>query len=223
MGSSGFLWYTITMRRFLESMHKRSPYFRIYGVFVILLIVAGVWIVTKARAQEGPAPAREVQSPALGGFLWTDTFSWISLNCINDWNNNGIVARPAEERCAEAGGRYSVVVQFSGISGELRGYAWSPHLGLICFGNTCAGNPPGGRSKAATFTLTETVPAETPEGRPETVPMIPIHGFARVESHGLENGWIDLEGRERGVNGRITREGGGLALQNQSKIGRAHV
>lgn len=194
-------------------MQKRSPYFRIYGIFGVLLLTAGVWIGSLAQAQEEPSPAAGVPPVTLGGFLWTDTFGWISLNCINDWNNNGIVALPAEERCTEAGGRYAASVRFSGFSGELQGYAWSPHLGLICFGSTCAGDAPSGRAKAATFSLMDTVLVETPTGSPETVSMIPVNGFARAESMGAGNGWIDLQGRGREEDGRISRERGGLALQ----------
>ena len=193
-------------------MHTRSQYFRIYGFFAVLtllVLTAGVWI-GSARAQESASSAPP-QTVALGGFLWSDTFGWISLNCVNDWNNNGIVALPAEDHCRETQGRYGVTVTFSGVTGELQGFAWSPHLGMVCFGRSCdSGNPPGGRTKQVTFTLTETVPVETPTG---TIDMIPVHGFARVESQRGSNGWIDLEGIDGGAATTRTREVGGLALQ----------
>ncbi len=67
------------------------------------------------------------------GWNWNNATGWISDNCLNDYNDDGVL----ESHCTDAGylSDYSVVIDkvTEGASGE----AWSPNVGWIKF------DPPG--------------------------------------------------------------------------------
>lgn len=164
------------------------------GVFALLFLVLGVWIVARgpARAQLG-API-----PNGTGFLWTDTFGWISLNCNNDWNRDGnIVAN--EDTCGDpATGLYGLIVSVdNSLSGTITGRAWSPHLGWVCFGETCGVGPDGSVLTSAIFEFGNRIAMNVPGGAVREVAL--VTGWARVEAHANEDGqntggWVQLNG-----------------------------
>lgn len=130
------------------------------------------------------------EAPNGRGFLWSDTAGWISLNCMNDWQGNGVI----ENRCDGPEGDYGVIVDVNNTTliGNISGHAWSPNLGLICFGTTCG--------RTATFDLNNL----SMVGDGDTTRRVAfVQGFARVEAHSNEGGdnnggWIALNGTAPG-------------------------
>ncbi|KKU73984.1 MAG: hypothetical protein UX98_C0002G0014 [Parcubacteria group bacterium GW2011_GWA2_47_26] len=124
------------------------------------------------------------------GFAWTDTFGWISLNCINYWSGGSL-----ESRCADAGGQnYGVRLEGGSDCGIypyncLRGFAWSPNAGWICFGKDCPGDPPGSARSSYATTYLSSPPA-----------LRLVEGFARVMNLiSADAGWIDFNDSARGI------------------------
>lgn len=224
------------MRRFLESMQKRSQFSRIHGIFVLLFFIfviaggaylAGYTQILNVRAQT-PGPNGR-------GFLWTDTFGWISMNCTNDWDRD--VATAPTECTTGPGGNYGVTVSVSEVlMGEITGHGWSPNAGLVCFGSTCSqyGLRPDGSAPTATFDLNrENLEERTVGGVTRSIAF--IEGWARVIAHRNEGGanqggWIALNGTARGgtpielgawvnsENGALTISGSGWQ-QNPDQTG----
>ena len=157
------------------------------------------------------------------GFLWTNNFGWISLNCVNDWNNDG----EDESQCNGPGGHYGVNIHFDKDTednflgpGEMYGYGWSPYLGVICFGKTCDGlairtDPPGGGASDIVFNLNEAVMIGDEaialfHGVSKDIGGEWKAGWARVLAHkdqkdqGVNGGWIKFgETNEQGTDIRV--------------------
>ncbi|MDA2936235.1 hypothetical protein MYX06_03390 [Patescibacteria group bacterium AH-259-L05] len=82
-------------------------------------------------------------SDNLRGWGWSEGIGWISLNCYNDYDDNGTFDNccPGGNAtfCASygglAGGDYGV--NFNTTSNKITGWAWSESAGWICFGETC--------------------------------------------------------------------------------------
>ena len=192
------------MSRFLHKSLKRSPapkltrwhgasrFWGIRGVFALVFLILGVWMALVAR---GGAQAQ--LAPNGTGFLWTDTFGWISMNCVNNWqgNNNNT------NECNGPAGSYGVTVAVNPVNleGVITGRAWSPHLGWVCFGSTCGAGPNGLLLSSATFDFSSgsITSREISPGVMRNVAL--VSGFARVEAHVNEGGqnsggWIQLNG-----------------------------
>lgn len=61
------------------------------------------------------------------GWAWSSNIGWISFNCYNDYNGDGI----RESHCADAGYQdYGVNIE---DNGSFSGYAWSERIGWITF------------------------------------------------------------------------------------------
>ncbi len=155
----------------------------IFGAFFVIFI--GVW--------RSDVKAEHITGHASGssGFFWSDTFGWFSANCQNDWNGDGSIAAD-ENRCAGSGSVYGIEVDTLGRGGTLSGFAWSPNLGLVCFGSDCSGATPDGGEPNAQFEF----------GVGENV--AEVQGWARVEGHQNERGvnqggWIRLNGTSPGA------------------------
>ena len=152
-----------------------------YSCFFIILfgIVAGITAYSRGvRAGTGDNGS---------GFLWTDTFGWISLNCINGWGTGG--AR--EDRCAQPPGDYGVHIDLGRNPGTVSGRGWSPHLGWVCFGSTCGGTAPGGALPNISFDLNSVTPVLAGGN------MVLFSGWARAETLatlGQQYGWIRFSG-----------------------------
>jgi len=101
---------------------------------------------------------RAEESQNVRGWLWSQNIGWISTNCYNDYNNDGVF-----DNCCP-GGDSDFCSAYGGLSGTdfgltynkdtdhfLNGWAWSDRAGWICFGSTCNGvglggyTPPFGR------------------------------------------------------------------------------
>lgn len=147
------------------------------------------------------------------GFWWSDTFGWISLNCLNDWNGDG---EPLEDRCAP--GQYGVDFVWEGLVGTIRGTAWSPNLGIICFDSVTPGceglrDPVSGNPLRIAYSFREGETIMLTEGE-ETFEVAPVRGWGRIQ--GLQNrtdpsqgGWIQFDGRIRGRSLEDRANGGG--------------
>lgn len=135
-------------------------------------------------------PARAAVADNTRGFFDADTFGWISANCANDWNGDGTVALATEELCNGAGGAYGVNVETLGRGGTISGLGWSPNLGIVCFGSSCAGTAPYGSAPILRF--------DFPAGSNAAA----LLGWARAESHAAESGgsggWIQFSGTSPG-------------------------
>lgn len=183
------------MRRFLNFRMRGSRFLDVYGVFglCILVLTAGFigYRAVKNKIAAIIVPALASTADNATGFLWTDTFGWISVNCSNDWNGDGTVVHPAEDLCGGAGENYGVNVETLGTAGSISGYGWSPNAGLICFGSQCAGPAPDGSGPRADFDF----------GIAQTAV---LQGWARIEAHQDETGaggggWIALGGSGPGA------------------------
>jgi len=187
-------------------MQKGSQFSVIYGAFALLFLILGSsWLVQidlhgLAQAQSTP--------PNYAGFLWSDTIGWISMNCSNDWDNN--TATPPEERCSGEGGAYGVTVEVNPVTliGTISGAAWSPNIGLVCFGETCGAcsgvscdGRPEGSPVEARFDMNNLQCA--PSSASCTRQVAYVQGYARVETQANESGanlggWIKLSGTAPG-------------------------
>lgn len=66
---------------------------------------------------------------SMAGWLWTDTFGWISLNSENPELDEYPPSTP-----------YKVIVESGVDISKISGWGWSSNLGWICFGSTCDPN-----------------------------------------------------------------------------------
>lgn len=122
---------------------------------MILVIITGL-IFNFAGTQAADAEYE------LGGWLWTETYGWISLNSDNCVDN---------ALCFGSGVDYKVVIN---SSDQISGYGWSEYVGWVCFGSTCSGTTPDGGASSAQLNA---------DGR--------ISGWAQVLELGSD-GWLDL-------------------------------
>lgn len=180
---------------------------------MLLIVVAGIGVYSRSNLtpyRVSPyfqVALAQTARPNGSGFLWTDTGGWISMNCRNDWDGDGEV----EDRCA-AQGTYGVSVEIDDVTldGMLSGYAWSPNLGLICFGETCGACPDVARCSGQTVgsnvlaafdmdDMQAVIGGQGPDGQPITRRVAFIQGFARVLAQAREEeGWIRLNGTAPG-------------------------
>jgi len=109
----------------------------ISGIFIIL----GVLILLVQNSGLKLFLAKASSSDNIRGWGWSENIGWVSANCYNDYDNDG-----AWENCCAGGtdcpydvGGGSYGVNVNTTSNKLTGYAWSEHMGWICFGETCGG------------------------------------------------------------------------------------
>jgi PKD repeat protein len=70
----------------------------------------------------------------LSGWAWSENVGWISFNCYNDYNGDGVL----EDHCSSS--NYGVKLDPS--TKVFSGYAWSEHIGWISFNRSETGAPP---------------------------------------------------------------------------------
>lgn len=92
----------------------------IISIFFILLLSGTALIFFHFKVTEAAPPVY-----SMAGWLWTETFGWISLNSENP--------ELAEYHSSVS---YKVEIQ----NNEISGWGWSSNLGWICFGKTCDPN-----------------------------------------------------------------------------------
>jgi len=100
------------------------------------------WQVEKALAST---------SSNLRGWFWAENAGWISANCYNDYDGDGVF-----ENCCSGGSDCPTEItnpnitdyglNYNTTSNVLSGYSWSEGMGWICFGSTCGGSSPDGYS-----------------------------------------------------------------------------
>ncbi|HNS34337.1 MAG TPA: hypothetical protein PKG83_03940 [bacterium] len=125
-------------------------------LIAIILVLSGILFIDFAGLKAADAEYE------LGGWLWTETFGWISLNSDNCVGNS---------LCFGSGVDYKAIIN---SSDQISGYGWSEHVGWICFGVNCSGTTP---DSGASFAQMDS------NGR--------ISGWAKVLSLD-DDGWIDL-------------------------------
>lgn len=116
---------------------KQDFHFHFYSRIVVMAVLAlGIFFLQQSvntTAQQVPNSVR------LGGWAWSDTVGWISLNCRNDFDGDGLI----ENTCSDNGG-VDYWLEVVDVSGEpyVQGCAWAgvsvdgnPDniLGWICF------------------------------------------------------------------------------------------
>lgn len=136
----------------------------------------------------GSAAPAQASIPAggveLGGYAWSSTIGWISMNCENTGS------------CSTS--NYSVTIQ---PSGDMVGYAWSPHIGWVKFGGL--GTPPTASGNTATdasavgaypdMTFSGWARACAAAASPAT-----CSGGANASAGGWD-GWISLQGTSHSI------------------------
>ena len=118
-----------------------------------ILFILGLFIIVVPRYfknESGGWPVRAAASAGVRGWGWSENVGWLSMNCYNDYNNDG------KFECCCAGGAgggncpsgaetcpHSLSVGNYGVDADrssnykLSGYAWSDKVGWVCFGETC--------------------------------------------------------------------------------------
>lgn len=91
----------------------------------------------------GVFSAQKVLAANVWGWAWSENVGWISFNCLNDYNNDGI----RENHCA-AGGNVDYGVQIDNLTGLFSGYAWSENIGWITFNQADLAGCPSGSCNA---------------------------------------------------------------------------
>lgn len=109
----------------MSKSFKNNLFIGLVVVFVVPLIVLSVVAVAHFQSVE----AQTVQYD-LSGWLYSDTYGWISLNSAN--------CRLPD---CTPGAPYKVVLESNNV---ITGYGWSSNVGWVCFGSTCTGIPPSG-------------------------------------------------------------------------------
>ncbi|MBL7022269.1 hypothetical protein ISR92_03070 [Patescibacteria group bacterium] len=96
-----------------------------YIVFVFILLTVAVLFVFYMQ----PVALADVELPSnqITGWGWTDTFGWISLNCINVYagENDGHIT---DAHCSNSYG-----VSIDEDTGDISGRAWSTNIGWVDF------------------------------------------------------------------------------------------
>lgn len=180
----------------MKRLFNKSRILGIKGIFVLSFLLIGLWISAQMWMINDSVNVTYIVQAADtdngSGFLWSDNFGWISMNCINEWD--GDTSNGLEDECGAEQGNYGVSVNVMGMRGEISGYSWSPHMGLICFGTTCTGAPPEG-AVDAWFNFDDAV-VMTLDG--VQVDAALVYGWARIMGHanegGGDGGWIRLDG-----------------------------
>ncbi len=65
----------------------------------------------------------------IGGWAWGSEIGWLSLNCMNDYDNDGIL----EDSCVAGGSNGTINYGLYVVDSKLKGCAWSDSVGWICF------------------------------------------------------------------------------------------
>lgn len=109
----------------------------------------------------------------LFGWLYSNTYGWISLNSDNLNPSNCV-----SPQCNDTGIPYSVKLS---SDNAISGYGWSSNVGWVCFGANCQGTTPVGASPSASLDINS--------GK--------INGWAQVAALGGD-GWVHFRGNSVG-------------------------
>jgi hypothetical protein len=96
-------------------------------IFLTILLIFGL---KEVRAGTGDN---------VSGWAWSENVGWISFNCYNDYNGDGVL----EDHCSSS--NYGVKLQPDPSDPSKKvfsGYAWSEHIGWISFNRSETGAPP---------------------------------------------------------------------------------
>lgn len=135
-----------------------------------VLFALGIFVLLQSFIlDQGQVPlAHGSATDNLRGWGWSEGIGWISLNCYNDYDDNGTF-----DNCCP-GGNSSFCSSYGGLSGgdygvdfnttsnKLTGWAWSDMAGWICFGETCT--PPAKCEGGDNDGLACTTDADCPGG-----------------------------------------------------------
>lgn len=117
------------------------------GIFIIVLIELGpLW-------RSEPQEVRAAASDKVRGWGWSENIGWVSMNCYNDFDNDGAFncccsGGPGGGYCPSdaqtcpytldcPSGTCDYGVYYNTTDNKLTGWAWSDRIGWICFGETC--------------------------------------------------------------------------------------
>ena len=89
---------------------------------IILIIFLAIF---SFRAKE----AKAGQEHNVSGWAWSENVGWISFNCYNDYNGDGVL----ESHCQDAGYPSNYGVNLNPSTKIFSGYAWSENVGWITF------------------------------------------------------------------------------------------
>ncbi|MCH7759461.1 hypothetical protein IID20_03830, partial [Patescibacteria group bacterium] len=149
----------------------------ISGVLFTLGIFIFIFLGFLTQEVPWPFDFRFVQaatSDNIRGWGWSENIGWISMNCYNDYGNDGQFENCCQggdaAACASYGGLVcdggsnaglactdssdcggtpcgvDYGVDYNETSDKVSGYAWaSDTIGWVCYGETCSGTPPHGR------------------------------------------------------------------------------
>jgi hypothetical protein len=142
-------------------MSKKSFLF-----LIIFLILFNFFIFEKAKAGI---------SDNISGWAWSENIGWISFNCYNDYNGDGIL----EDHCSSS--NYGVKLDPS--TKIFSGYAWSENIGWLTFNESELTGCPQSPCRAWLDSSNN------------------VQGWARALAYGGGwSGWIKLRGPNYGVS-----------------------
>ncbi|MCX7778874.1 MAG: fibronectin type III domain-containing protein [Patescibacteria group bacterium] len=107
-------------------------------VFILILsLIGAAALLFFVFHIEKPHLVQGGRSDNIRGWLWSRSdgsypggIGWISLNCYNDYNNDG----QPENNCPT---NINYGLKLDSSTNKISGYGWSPNVGWICFGETC--------------------------------------------------------------------------------------
>jgi len=91
-----------------------------FPILIIFIFLFNFLILQKSIARTGDN---------VSGWAWSENIGWISLNCYNDYNGDGIL----ESHCPDAGYPSNYGVNLNLSTKIFSGYAWSENIGWITF------------------------------------------------------------------------------------------
>ncbi len=139
-------------------------------IFFIFLFV--FWIFSFGKTEAGV-------EHNLTGWAWSENIGWISFNCYNDYNGDGIL----ENHCTGAGYPSNYGVNLNLSTKIFSGYAWSENVGWI------------------TFNESELSGCPQPPCRAWLDSDNRVYGWARALAYGSGwDGWIRLRDTNYGVS-----------------------
>jgi len=146
---------------------------KISKIFLLItFVVFGFFIFGEAKAGS---------ADNVSGWAWSENIGWISFNCYNDYNGDGIL----ESHCTDAGYPSNYGVKLDPSTGVFSGYAWSENIGWIDFAP--AGPYPSAPSYSACLDLPGS--GQTCDG----VGDYKVSGWAKaITDGGGWDGWIHL-------------------------------
>lgn len=144
-------------------MHKKIIF---WGGIICAILAITAWLYFSYNPLKEETQAAPTDNTL--GWAWSENIGWISTNCYNDFNNDGLL----ENFC---GGSNNYGINIDSGTGLVTGYAWSENIGWIQFNP--AGPYPSAPNNSVRYNSTNNE----------------LSGWAKILVLG-DDGWIKFKG-----------------------------